>query len=271
MHGSRRARRSDAPRNRDHTSQPHEPGPTGSFVIHGRRPVLEALRKGVVRAIEISDSAHGPIIDKILQTAEIRRIHVQRVKDYIGSDSAVSQGVQAFATKPEIRGDLRAFVEQLAPQPLPLLLVLDGVTDPHNFGAILRTAEAAGVTAVVIRERRQVPVTDTVVKASAGAAYLVPIFQVPNLAQAARVLRERGFWLAAAVGETENVPLWDFDWDRPMALFVGAEGQGVSELLRNLVDDQIRIPMVGHISSLNVSVATGVLLFEAMKARLLKR
>ena len=245
-----------------------DPGsPPGLFNIYGRRPVLEALKKGVVTGIEIARSAHGQIVDEIIHTAEERRVPLRRVEDLPETEDVVSQGVRAAAKPPEVRGDLRPFLERLSKDPLPLFLMLDGVTDPHNFGAILRTAEGAGVTAVIISERRQAPVNDTVVKASAGAAYLVSVFQVANLAQTARLLKTAGLWIVAATGEEGGTSAWEYDWNRPTVLIVGAEGMGVSTLLRRDADDEVRIPMYGRIDSLNVSVATGVLLFEAVRRR----
>ena len=258
--------RPDAPRPvfREHSS--HEPGPSGSFFIYGRRPVLEALKKGAVISVQIAKSAHGEIINEIVKSAEERQVPVRQVVDMPEPEDVVTQGVTASARPPEVRGDLRDFLECLPKDPLPLILMLDGITDPHNFGAILRTAEGAGVTAVIFRERRQAPVTDTVVKASAGAAYLLPLFHVANLAQTVRLLKDAGLWIVASVGE-EGIPAWNYDWDRPATLIVGAEGAGVSDLLLRDADDAVKIPMYGHIESLNVSVATGVLLFEAARKR----
>jgi 23S rRNA (guanosine2251-2'-O)-methyltransferase len=248
----------------------HKPGePAGLFRLYGRKPVIEALRMGVVQQIEIAKRAHGKVIEEILALADERRIEVRRVEILGGESELTQQGIAAFAHPPVLRGDLKEFVRHLPESPLPLLLMLDGITDPQNFGAILRTAEAAGVTAVIIRERRQVAVTDVVVKASAGAAYLVPIFQVINLSQTMRMLREENYWSVAAVGEAK-MSFRDYNWKAKTILILGAEGAGVSELLQKEADDRISIPMYGHVESLNVSVAAGVLLFEAAKGRGIK-
>lgn len=245
-----------------------QPGtPSGLFSIYGRRPVLEALKSGVVVSLEIIGSAHGQIVQEIVREAEQRRIPIRRTDHFEIDEESVTQGVRAFASAPPIRSDLRSYLEELPEDPPPFFLMLDGVTDPHNFGAILRSAEGAGVTAVIIRERRQAQITDTVVKASAGAAYFVPVFQVVNLAQTLKLLKESGFWSVAAVGGTESRPYWDYDWPRAMVLIVGAEGAGVSFLLQREADDKVGIPMLGRVESLNVSVATGVLLFEAARKR----
>ena len=227
----------------------------------------EALRLGVVKSVEITRGAHGQVVQEIVRAAEEQQIPVKRLEEFVDQEETTTQGVRAYARPPEVRTDLRKFLDGLPEHSLPLLLMLDGVTDPHNFGAILRTAEGAGVSAVIVRERRQAPITDTVVKASAGAAYFIPVFQVINLAQTLRFLKEYGFWSVAAVGEVDTRNYWEYDWRRPTTLIVGAEGPGVSSLLKRDVDDLIRIPMSGRMESLNVSVATGVILFEALKRR----
>lgn len=147
-----------------------------------------------------------------------------------------------------------------------LFLVLDGVTDPHNFGACLRSAEAAGVTAVVVPKDRAVGVTPTVRRASAGAADRVAIVAVTNLARALKSLKDAGVWLVGLAGETEQ-PLYAVDLKGPLALVLGGEGEGLRRLTREACDFLVRIPMRGDVESLNVSVATGVVLFEALRQR----
>lgn len=147
-----------------------------------------------------------------------------------------------------------------------LFLVLDGVTDPHNFGACLRSAEAAGVTAVVVPKDRAVGVTPTVRRASAGAADRVAIVAVTNLARALKSLKDAGAWLVGLAGETEQ-PLYAVDLKGPLALVLGSEGEGLRRLTREACDFLVRIPMRGDVESLNVSVATGVVLFEALRQR----
>ena len=260
-----REQRTFSPRHRPELS-PRPGTPSGLFTIYGRRPVLEALRLGVVKSIEIIGQAHGQIVQEIIRQAEALRIPIKRTEHLETDDESVTQGVLAYATPPRVRTDLPRFLEQLPENRLPFLLMLDGVTDPHNFGAILRSAECAGIDAVIVRERRQAPISDVVVKSSAGAAYFVPIFQVTNLAQTLSHLKELGFWSVAAMG-SESKNYSEYDWDRAVVLIIGAEGAGVSPLLQRESDDTIRIPMHGQIESLNVSVATGVILFEAAKQR----
>ena len=148
----------------------------------------------------------------------------------------------------------------------PLLLVLDGVTDPHNLGACLRSADAAGVAAVIVPRDRAVGLTPVVRKVAAGAAETVPLVQVVNLARTLRELKERGVWL---VGTTDEAPrtLYDVDLRGPTALVLGAEGEGMRRLTREACDELVSIPMAGAVESLNVSVATGVALYEAVRQR----
>jgi 23S rRNA (guanosine2251-2'-O)-methyltransferase len=147
-----------------------------------------------------------------------------------------------------------------------LVLVLDGVTDPHNFGACLRSAEAAGVTAVVVPKDRAVGVTPTVRRASAGAADRVPIVAATNLARALKALKEAGVWLVGLAGDTDQ-SVYSVDLDGPIAVVLGGEGEGMRRLTRENCDFVAKIPMQGDIESLNVSVATGIVLFEALRQR----
>lgn len=149
----------------------------------------------------------------------------------------------------------------------PFLLVLDGIEDPHNFGAILRTAEAAGVHGVVIRKARQAPVTETVLKVSTGAAELVPVARVPNIAEAIRWLRERSLTVFGV--EIDGKRLYNqADYRGPVALVIGSEGAGIARLVRERCDEVISLPMRGKINSLNASVATGIMLYEVLRQRL---
>jgi 23S rRNA (guanosine2251-2'-O)-methyltransferase len=147
-----------------------------------------------------------------------------------------------------------------------LLLVLDGVTDPHNLGACLRTADAAGVHALVIPRDRAAPVDGVVRKVAAGAAEFVPVASVTNLARTLDLLKERQIWVVGTDGEAQQ-SVFEADLKRPLALVLGAEGSGMRRLTRDRCDFLVRIPMAGRVGSLNVSVATGVVLFEARRQR----
>jgi 23S rRNA (guanosine2251-2'-O)-methyltransferase len=148
----------------------------------------------------------------------------------------------------------------------PLLLVLDGVTDPHNLGACLRAADAAGVHAVIIPKDRSAAVDGVVRKVAAGAAEFVPVASVTNLARALDQLKEQGIWVVGTDGEAAQT-LYEADLKRPLALILGAEGSGMRRLTRERCDFVVRIPMAGQVESLNVSVAAGVALFEARRQR----
>jgi 23S rRNA (guanosine2251-2'-O)-methyltransferase len=149
----------------------------------------------------------------------------------------------------------------------PFLLVLDGIEDPHNFGAILRTAEAAGVHGVVIRKARQAPVTETVQKVSTGAADLVPVARVPNIAEAIRWLRDQSLTVFGV--EIDGKRLYNqADYRGPVALVIGSEGSGIARLVKERCDEVVRLPMRGTINSLNASVATGIMLYEVLRQRL---
>ena len=148
-----------------------------------------------------------------------------------------------------------------------LLLVLDGVTDPHNLGACLRSADAAGVDAVIVPKDKSADLTPVSRKVASGAAEVVPFVRVTNLSRTLQALKERGVWLFGAAGEAEN-SIYDKDLSVSLALVMGAEGSGLRRLTREQCDFLVRLPMAGSVSSLNVSVATGVCLFEAQRQRL---
>lgn len=176
------------------------------------------------------------------------------------------QGVLAWvnATVAGNQNDLDMLLDALVEQ--PFLLVLDGIEDPRNLGACLRTADAAGVHAVITPRDRAAGLTAVARKAAAGAAETMPIFQVSNLARCLRGLRDRGIWLVGLASEGEEV-LYSSNLSGPLALVMGAEGQGLRRLSRELCDHLVRIPMLGSVESLNVSVATAVCLYEAVRQR----
>ncbi len=148
----------------------------------------------------------------------------------------------------------------------PLLLVLDGVTDPHNLGACLRTADAAGVHAVIAPKDKSAPLNATAAKVACGAAEAIPYVLVTNLARTLKGLQERGIWTTGTAGETD-LDIYQANLTGPMALVMGAEGQGMRRLTREHCDQLVKIPMAGEVSSLNVSVATGICLFECIRQR----
>jgi len=148
----------------------------------------------------------------------------------------------------------------------PLLLILDGVTDPHNLGACLRNADAAGVVAIIVPKDRAAQLNATASKVACGAAEVVPLIRVTNLARTMRALQEKGIWIVGTAGEATH-DLYQSKLTGPLAIVMGAEGEGMRRLTRETCDDLIKIPMAGTVSSLNVSVATGICLFEAVRQR----
>lgn len=175
------------------------------------------------------------------------------------------QGVAARCALPSALGD-DALLELCRAAPLPSLLLLDCVTDPHNFGACLRTAEACGVTAVVVPARRAVGLTPAVARASAGAVFRVRVARAANLARTMGRLREEGVWIAGAAADAEE-SLYNLDCRRPLAFALGAEGEGLRRLTRGLCDHLVSIPMAPGADSLNVSVAAAVCLYEMRRQR----
>lgn len=149
----------------------------------------------------------------------------------------------------------------------PFLLVLDGVTDPHNLGACMRTCDAVGIQAVIVPKDKSASLTAVARKVACGAAETVPFVRVTNLARFLRTLKDQGVWLIGTAGEAEST-LYQADFKGPVALVMGAEGAGMRRLTREHCDQLINIPMLGHVDSLNVSVATGVCLYEALRQRL---
>ncbi|MDU3076699.1 MAG: 23S rRNA (guanosine(2251)-2'-O)-methyltransferase RlmB [Mixta calida] len=180
-------------------------------------------------------------------------------------EGAVHQGIIA-QVKPGRHYQEGDLPDLLASIESPLLLILDGVTDPHNLGACLRSADAAGVHAVIVPKDRSAQLNATAKKVASGAAENVPLIRVTNLARTMRLLQEYHVWIVGTAGEATH-DLWESKMTGPLALVMGAEGEGMRRLTREHCDDLIRLPMAGSVSSLNVSVATGICLFEAVRQR----
>jgi len=234
-------------------------------IIYGINPVLEALRAGRVRELRVGERADDRL-KQLLALADARGVRVRRVPaDALDRDSrrGVHQGVVATIEE----ADHYSIEEIVGGAPAaPLVVVLDGIEDPHNLGAILRTADAAGVDGVVIQSRRAASRGGVAAKASAGALAHVRIAEVVNIARAVDELKEAGVWtvgLAAEAPDSYNA----IDLTLPTALVLGAEGAGLRRLVRERCDRLASIPMRGHVGSLNVSVAAGVVLFEAVRQR----
>jgi len=206
----------------------------------------------------VAKGASGPRIQELLDLCRERGVSLRfEARDQLdrASNGAVHQGVVAYAAAQQYR-DLEDI-----PAGARLVLILDGIEDPHNLGAIIRTANAAGAAGVVIPERRSAGLTETVAKAAAGALEYTPVFRAGNLNQAIEKLKEKGFWIYG-LDERGEQSYDQVDWTEPAAIVLGAEGHGLHEHTRKRCDFLLRIPMAGAIASLNVSVAAGVVLFE---------
>ncbi|GIU04001.1 MULTISPECIES: 23S rRNA (guanosine(2251)-2'-O)-methyltransferase RlmB [Shewanella] len=181
------------------------------------------------------------------------------------AESSQHQGIVARVKAAKVLNEQDLDV-LLANTEQPFLLILDGVTDPHNLGACLRNADAAGVQGIIVPKDNSVGLTATVSKVACGAAETVPLFQVTNLARTMRHLQDKGVWIVGTAGEAD-CELYQADLKGPLAIAMGAEDKGLRRLSRESCDSLISIPMAGSVSSLNVSVATGVCLFEAVRQR----
>ena len=257
-----------------HTSDSADAGALSTDRIHGVNPVLEALRSGrrTIEHIAIAEGARHERLREVLELAKAANVPVRRVPRVDlerAGGNATHQGVMARIAAARY-ADADALLEELAAQVAtdkqPLALGLDGLEDPRNFGAVLRTAECAGVQAVFTTERRAVGLTETVAKAAAGALEYVRVARVPNLSRLIEQLKERNIWVVGTAGDAPR-EYTDWDWKLPTAVFVGSEGAGLHRLVRERCDVLVRIPTAGHLESLNVSVATGIVLYEALRQR----
>lgn len=242
--------------------------------IYGLIPVLEALRGGhkQLEQITVVEGARHERLRELLELAKRDKVPVHRAPRFAldrALPGVTHQGVIAKTAAARYR-DASELLEELGSQVdtanQPLVLGLDAVEDPRNLGAILRTAECAGVGGVFIPERRAVGLTATVAKAAAGALEHISVARVTNLVQLIELLKQRNIWvIGAAEDGTSDYTEWD--WTVPSALFLGSEGSGLHRLVRERCDALVRIPVRGRIQSLNVSVAAGIILYEALRQR----
>ncbi len=229
-------------------------------VIYGIHPVIEALRSGRREVFEVLDAAVNREVSEAAAASgvSVRKAPRARVEEL--ARGGAHQGVVARAGPyPYVH------LDELLASPDPLLVVLDGVTDPRNLGAVLRAADGAGASGVVIPKDRAVGVTAAAVKASAGASEHVPVARETNLRRAIDRMKAAGVWVYAA--EVGGTTYTGFDLTGPIALVLGSEGRGVRRLVREGCDGAVSIPMLGAVGSLNVSVAAAVLLYEARRQR----
>ena len=238
------------------------------MTVYGINPVLEALRARKVQRLRIS-ARHDRRMDEILALAGSQRLPIERVDPQALDRAArggVHQGVIAEVEEPRDYS-----IEDLVRPPdggshAALIVVLDGIEDPHNVGAILRTCDATGVSGVIRQTRHSAALDGVVGKSSAGALAHVQIATVVNIARAVEELKDAQVWTIGLAGDAEDV-YTEVDWTLPSAIVLGAEGTGLRRLVRERCDRLVRLPMEGSVDSLNVSVAAGVVLYEAVRQR----
>jgi 23S rRNA (guanosine2251-2'-O)-methyltransferase len=242
--------------------------------IFGINPVIEALRAGrpVRRVLIVEQRKSDRDVREVIRLAKESGIEVRMTtREALNKEApnSLHQGVLVIAAAREyatLYDLLRIPAEK---GQAPLFLVLDGVEDPRNLGAIVRTAEVAGVHGVIIPERRSAGLTETVAKVAAGALEHVPVVKVVNIVNALESLKKAGVWIAGAEAGGELV-YWDADFVRPSAIVLGGEGKGIRRLVKEHCDYLVSLPLMGRINSLNVSVAAGALLYEALRQRRVK-
>ena len=239
-------------------------------IVFGIHAVNNLLKRSPerVRELYLQQGRDDEKLQSIFSLAKKNGIHVQVVKKPFLDEKAQGnhQGVAARAKPVQAKGENELFSQLDDLDGPAFLLVLDSITDPHNLGACLRTADAAGVHAVIAPKDKAVGITATVSKVACGAAETVPFYQVTNLARTLKEFQERGIWLYGTAGEASE-SVYKTDLKGPIAVVMGAEGKGLRRLTREACDHLIHIPMAGDVSSLNVSVDTGVCLFEAVRQR----
>ena len=240
-------------------------------IIIGRKPVLEAINSGKeIRQVFILHGQKGGILDIIRIASKKRGIKCSEVKKERFLSITSNPNAQGVAA---VKSDLKYYpVEEVIAyskkSKYPLIVILDSIQDTHNVGAILRTAECAGVDGIISTKHNSAPINQTVVKTSAGATEHLKISVVNNLSQALRLLKGNGFWIAGSSLENSKNYV-DIDYKIPIALIVGNEEKGLRKLTAENCDFLVKIPMKGEIQSLNVSVASGILLFEILRQRCL--
>lgn len=238
-------------------------------IIEGRNPIIEALKNNrPIEKIMVNKASKEGSIKKILAMAKENKVIIQEVDrhklDEI-SESHAHQGVIA------ITSDYRYYdLDEILEIPRqngedPFFIILDGITDPHNLGSIIRTADAVGAHAVIIPKRRSVQITPIVAKASAGAVEYLPVCKVTNIVNTIKTLKENGLWIAAV--DMDGQTFYQQNLGGPLGLVVGSEGEGISRLVKQNCDFTVSMPMSGNVTSLNASVAGGILLYEVYRQR----
>ena len=228
------------------------------FVIFGRNPVKEALRSKRVLSLFISDGFTDTTILSLAKDNKLNPVKVSNQELDKKCEGGVHQGVMAVI-KPYEYLDFNELIRRGKNKKVPIIVILDGINDPHNFGAIMRSCDVFDVTGIVVGKHNQVPLNSTVAKTSAGAINFVPVAVTNNLNNAIAKLKENGYWIVSTDGSA-SLDYSDINYDFPVGLVIGSEGQGVSKLVLKNSDYVVKIPQYGHVNSLNASVAAGIML-----------
>ena len=240
-------------------------------ILLGNNSVIEALKAGrPINKIIIERSKHNNHLKEIFLLARQQKVTVQEADGLVLEKIAEGQkhqGVVAYVSPVEYAevDTIIALSKQSERQ--PLIVILEEVQDPHNFGAIIRSCEAAGVNGIIIPQRRSCPITEVVSTASSGAIEHMPIARVGNISQLINKLKDSGFWIVAADMDGESLWTSKIGFDFPVALVVGGESKGVGRLTKSECDYVVTVPMLGKVNSLNASVATAVVVFEIVRKR----
>lgn len=240
------------------------------MIIIGRKPVLEALNSGEeIDQVYILYGQQGGIIDTIRIAAKKRgikcnQVPVEKFKSITSNPNA--QGVAAKKSDQKFYS-VEEIISSSKKNTYPILLILDSIQDTHNTGAIIRTAECSGVNGIILTKHNSAPINETVVKTSAGATEHIKLSQVTNLAQTLKQLKEEGFWVIGSSLSENSKVYTEADYKIPLALVLGNEEKGLRRLTIDSCDLLIKIPMMGKIQSLNVSVSAGIILFEVLRKR----
>ena len=236
------------------------------FLIGGRNSVAESLRAGQVKKIFVKAGKKDGRLEELVHQAAESGITVTEVEEDALSEMTGGirhQGIAA-ALRPYEYADLDTVLAEVKEEN-PILILLDGIEDVRNLGAIVRSAECGGAVAVLLPKHKSSPVTAAAMKTAAGAFAYLPVCQTGNIRQTLESLKKRGFWVVAA--DMDGDVLYDSDLKRPLVIVMGAEGKGISPLTKKICDFSVRIPMKGKVSSLNVSVAAALILYEAVRQR----
>ena len=256
-------------KNREKRSAPREQGPRGADLIAGRNAIAEALRAGrAIDSLYVQRGERGGALQALVKKAKEAGAAIKEADpkklDYL-CGGANHQGVVAVAAVKEYATVEDLFRRAQEKDEPPFFVVCDELEDPHNLGAILRTAECAGAHGVIIPKRRSVGLTYAVGKASAGAVEYLPVARVGNLPSLLEELKARGLWIYAA--DMDGSPWCQTDFTGPTALVIGSEGRGVGRLVKEKADFVVSLPLKGNIHSLNASVAAGILCYEVARQR----